>query len=476
VSYPGLLVFDESGGPGVRSRVGGLSLLDRGVRTMVRAGVERLLIIVPEGSSTELTAWTRKLDVELEFVTWGQAPKRPLSMEVSKPTLVVLGDYVHHHSSLTGLVNQGLYGHDIVVQTSASEPGDDTGVRTAHESSQAASLSTDGTKTTLQFATPGAGAPISGAFLISGQAIDGLSTSGNDLLGFLSAISAELSIDLRATPDPLWRRVSDRRSARAAKSMLFSQVTKATSGPVSRHLNARLSIPTSKVLVETGLSPHMVTVLFVLTTGLTAVYLLSTPLDYARLALAGFLWHMAAVFDRCDGEIARVKLCESKFGAWFDTVTDNIAYFAFLIALIVGMLRLHPGDDLYLYLSLSALGSMTLSLGLMYRYAMQTGSGSLQRYFYAMKDMPDRDKTAFQRITERFGFMLKRDFFAFAHFVLCLLDAFQVMYWLTIIGIFGHAAGVILSKRRLTAPTRQVEVAVGASADALAARRAENAR
>ena len=213
----------------------------------------------------------------------------------------------------------------------------------------------------------------------------------------------------------------------------------------------------------------MVTVLIVLTTGLAAVYLLSTPQGYGRLALAGFLWHMAAVFDRCDGEIARVKLCESKFGAWFDTVTDNIAYFAFLIALIVGMQRLHPGEELYLYLSLSSLGSMALSLGLMYRFAVQNGSGSLQRYFFAMKDMPDSDKTAFQRMTERFGFMLKRDFFAIAHFVLCLLDAFQLMYFLTIIGIFGHAAGVILSKRRLTAPGSQVEVAVRSPVDALAA-------
>ncbi len=148
---PGLLIFDESRGTsGVRFRVGGLTLLDRGIRTMVRAGVERLLIIVPEGSSTDLAALTRKLDVELEFVTWGQAPKRPLSPEPANPALVVLGDYVHHHSSLTELVGQGMRNHEIVVQTSALAPEEDDAVGAGHGSRQAASLITDGSKTTLQ--------------------------------------------------------------------------------------------------------------------------------------------------------------------------------------------------------------------------------------------------------------------------------------------------------------------------------------
>ena len=464
MSCPGLLVFDESrGASAVRTPVAGLTLLDRGVRTMVRAGVDRRLVIVPEGSRTDLTALTRKLDVEIEFVTSGAAPGKLLDAEAAEPVLVVLGDYVHHHSSLTELVAGGARNHDIVVQTSKPE----------------ALAGKDGTETSvvtdegagLQFgpSRSGNGTPLTGAFLVSRELpIEDLSTSGSDLLGFLTTVASGRSIDLRTAPHPLWRRVSDGRSARAAKSMLFSQVTKSTRGPVSRHLNARLSIPTSKLLIETGLSPHMVTVLFVLTTGLAAVYLLATPQDYARLALAGLLWHLAAVLDRCDGEIARVKLCESKFGAWFATVTDNIAYFAFLLALIVGMQRMHPGEDFYLYLSLSALGSLVFSLGLMYRYAMQTGSGSLQKYFYAMKDMPESDKTAFQRITERFGFMLKRDFFAFGHFVLCLLDAFQLMYWLTMIGMFGHAAGVVLSKRRLTTPSHRVEAAI-APEEALAA-------
>jgi phosphatidylglycerophosphate synthase len=487
VSCRGLLVFDKSpdgsndgsnAGCSPQSRVAGLSLLDRGVRTMVRAGVEHLTVLVPAGARTKLHPATQQLGVEaefvVEFVVWGQPTQRPpeSTSDTSEPTLILLADHVHHHSSLTDLVKGGLRNHDIVVQTSDSTSTGQFKAETKLPLTERPhmALTSDAAGSSLQFDPTGSSAAVavSGAFLVSGTiSLDGLFISAGDTLAFLTTASAGRLFELRPSIPSLWQRVGEkRRSVRAAKSMLFSQVTKATSGPVSRHLNARLSVPTSKLLVETGLSPHMVTVLLVLTTGLSAVYLLATPQDYGRLALAGFLWHMAAVFDRCDGEIARVKLCESKFGAWFDTVTDNIAYFAFIIALVVGMQRLHPGEDLYLYLSLSALSAFALSLSLMYRYALQTGSGSLQKYFFAMKDMPDSDKTAFQRATERFGFILKRDFFAFAHFVLCLLDAFQLMYWLTMIGIFGHAAGVILSQRRLITPTPQVEAPAGAAGSA----------
>ena len=481
MSLRGLLVFDASpeGVARVRTRAAGLSLLDRGVRTMVRAGVERLVIVLPEGANTRLSKLTRRLDVEIEFITWGHPlPARLEPADDSTPTLIVLGDYVHHHFSLTELVEKGLRGSDIAVQVADPSVTDSPGgLETGVALCPVARLETGNGDVHLRFGPPGTatGAPISGAFLVSGNLpIDELSSSSSDLLTFLGDISSGRAVDLRPASRALWRRVGDdRRSARAAKRMLFSQVTKLTSGPISRHLNARLSIPTSKMLVETGLSPHMVTVLLVLTTGLAAAYLFSAPQTYGRLVLAGFLWHMAAVFDRCDGEIARVRLCESRFGAWFDTVTDNIAYFAFLIALVIGIQRLHPGEDPYAYVSAAAFAALLCSLGLMYRYALKTGTGSLQKYFFAMKDMPASDKTAFQRITERYGFLLKRDFFAFGQFVLCLLDGFELMYWLTMIGIFGHAAGVVMSKRRLVTRAGRVELATP-SVEALAPRQLED--
>ena len=85
----------------------------------------------------------------------------------------------------------------------------------------------------------------------------------------------------------LWQRVIDKRSARAAKNMLFDQVSKATSGTVARLLNVRISVPISKLIVDTGISPNMVTFFMVLCPGLFAAYL-ATPTR--RLPAARMRW------------------------------------------------------------------------------------------------------------------------------------------------------------------------------------------
>ena len=299
----------------------------------------------------------------------------------------------------------------------------------------------------------------SGAFLCAAAlAPHQLATAATDVWTFLSVRSAGRRAVVRAGANTLWRRVADRRTARDAKNMLFSQVTKKTSGPVSRHLNARFSIPTSKLLVETGISPHMVTVFFVLTTGLASAYLFSMPDNYLFLAAAGILWQMAAVLDRCDGEIARVKLCESKFGAWFDTVTDNIAYLAMYAGMQVGMARLHPGEPLYTYVGISALVSLVLSLCLLYRYAIKTGSGSLQHYQTGLKrHVPASEKGAVYAFVERHAYVVKRDFFAFVQFLLMIVNQFELLYWLSMLTFHGMAFGILLSQTRMLAVHRARE-------------------
>jgi phosphatidylglycerophosphate synthase len=237
--------------------------------------------------------------------------------------------------------------------------------------------------------------------------------------------------------------------------MLFGQVTKPTSGFVSRHLNARVSIPISKLLIDTGISPHLVTVLLVLTTGLASAWLLAHGDSYPRLALAGFLWQMAAVLDRCDGEIARVKLCESKFGAWFDTVTDNLAYLCGYVGLLLGIQRAHPGEPLYTGFWLSAAGALLLTLATLYAYARRSGSGSLQHYLRDLaKELPDSEKGWIQRAMQRYGFVAKRDFLSFVLFLAMLANSLDAVYWILVTLLHASAGAVVLSQGKMLQRTR----------------------
>jgi phosphatidylglycerophosphate synthase len=417
----GLLVFEDSptGSSLASLRVAGLSLLDRQIRTMERAGIKRLRVLLPATARPTLSRHVQKLDIEIEFTTWQTAPVAP-----NEDYLLLLAPFVHHHSSLSALVAGGLKGNRLLVQTGV-----------APDSEQPSSA---------------------GAFLCAADLNPQSALVANvDPWSQLADTAGADAVAVEQTDHALWRPVHDRKSARAAKSMLFGQVTKTTSGPISRYINARLSIPTSRFLIETGISPHMVTVSLVLTTGLASAYFVTRADEYFMLALSGLSWQMAAVLDRCDGEIARVKLCESKFGAWFDTVTDNIAYLFMYAGIVIGMHRLYPSTPLFIYLGISAVLALLVTFTIMYSYAIKTGSGSLQHYLYALRDMPEDQKGWVVRVIDRYGFVTKRDSFSFFYFLFAVAGLLELAYAVVVIMLHCIVLGVIYTNNQMLKAHRQ---------------------
>jgi phosphatidylglycerophosphate synthase len=457
----GLLIFPDHQ-PGVdlvSRRVAGLPLLDRMVRTMARAGVEELAVVVPPGARRQVSRLPEKSQVRVHFLEWGAPAPLPFAPR-GEGLLVVLGEYVHHHASLSELIRGGLEGGELVAQV--GPPAQQGAFTQVH-------LTPEG----VEFAPGGGDSASAGAFLCSAAlgAPEELLAGREGVWDWLSRRAQGRRARLRPNSLSLWRRVGDRQSARAAKNMLFSQVTKSTSGFISRHLNARVSIPISKALIETGVSPHLVTSLLVMPAGLASAYLATRPDQYAWLAGSGVLWQLAAILDRCDGEIARVALSESKFGAWFDTLTDNVAYLCAYGGMLVGLHRVHPGSPWYLYPGLSAIAALLLTLAIMYRYALKTGSGSLQNYLVGLaRHVPQNQKGGFYRFTERYGFLAKRDTFSFIFFLAALAGCLEFMYWFSVAGLHLTVLGVMISQQKMVRAYRRaagqeaVAVAVGAPA------------
>jgi phosphatidylglycerophosphate synthase len=73
------------------------------------------------------------------------------------------------------------------------------------------------------------------------------------------------------------------------------------------------------------------------------------------LALGGY-WNMltgavlswfSSILDGCDGEVARLKLQESAFGCWLETICDNLYYLFTFSGLTIGLVR-SSGNRSYL--------------------------------------------------------------------------------------------------------------------------------
>ena len=408
----GILVFPT--GAATDIQVAGRTLLQRGIRTLASAGIKRVLVVLPPGHAPSGKSLASDLDIQIEQTT-PEAARLP-----NAPCLLLKGDCVHHHSSLQALIDAGLQQDNLVAQTSQ-------GVS-------------------------------SGAFLSAPGAL-----SSDALTGDLwSSLAARPHRHADIAPH-LWQRVTDKRSARAAKNMLFDQVSKATSGTVARLLNVRISVPISKLIVDTGISPNMVTFFMVLCPGLFAAYLASQPDDYLRLACAGILWQLASILDGCDGEIARVKLAETKFGAWFDTVTDNLAYLFGYAALMAGMWYLYPDNYLPIYAGISAIASLVLTLVLLYSYALKTGTGSLQYYLGDLGNkVPEGEKDWSYRFLERAGFITKRDFLSLFIAIGLVANLLPVVYWLLVVLLHVAALGVLTTHYRLMGNQRAAERQIAA--------------
>ncbi len=123
--------------------------------------------------------------------------------------------------------------------------------------------------------------------------------------------------------DAFWIDVDDSRAVRRAEKLLLDRLPKRNDGPVARHLNRPLSKRISRQLVRSPVTPNQISLfcfgLSALAAGLFAMG------GHLLLALGAVLAQLASVVDGCDGEVARLKLCESSFGGWFDAVLDRYA-------------------------------------------------------------------------------------------------------------------------------------------------------
>jgi phosphatidylglycerophosphate synthase len=102
------------------------------------------------------------------------------------------------------------------------------------------------------------------------------------------------------------------------------------------------SIPLSRFLLRSSIGANEVT-LAGFGFGVLAGLWFSVGTYWAGIAGALFYW-ASMVLDCSDGEVARGKLADSKFGAWLETVTDYLSYFVVLGGIIWGDYRLEGFD------------------------------------------------------------------------------------------------------------------------------------
>jgi phosphatidylglycerophosphate synthase len=137
-------------------------------------------------------------------------------------------------------------------------------------------------------------------------------------------------------------RVSDEPGRRAAEDAVFAALFRPDLGFVARRLNKPISVRfTRRVLVATPITPNQIT-LVAAAFGLVGCALIAAG-GYVAM-LAGFACqHVQSVLDGCDGELARVRMQQSKVGAWLDTFVDDVLNVLITVSVGIGLARSGAG-------------------------------------------------------------------------------------------------------------------------------------
>jgi phosphatidylglycerophosphate synthase len=111
-----------------------------------------------------------------------------------------------------------------------------------------------------------------------------------------------------------------------AERRLLSRLVKDTDGFMARHFDRRISLQISRRLARTDVKPTQVTMLSVAIGLCGAPFFLSAHWSWQTVGALLFLLH--SILDGCDGELARLKFQESRYGGIFDFWGDNVVHVA----------------------------------------------------------------------------------------------------------------------------------------------------
>jgi len=168
-----------------------------------------------------------------------------------------------------------------------------------------------------------------------------------------------------------WIEVRDKASALAAEKQLLRFSKNHYTQFMDIWFNSLFSIPISSVLVKTPLTPNMLTLLG-LPIGLLAGWCFAQG-SYLTSVAGGLLLALTAIWDCCDGDVARLKLMESDFGETLDTTCDNLINVFIFTGIMLGVSRTGGWEQALIPFIMLAIGG---GLVFAFIYFPQGGKGS----------------------------------------------------------------------------------------------------
>lgn len=235
----------------------------------------------------------------------------------------------------------------------------------------------------------------------------------------------------------LWEDADETESFKAAEKILFQSLRKETDGFLSRHLERYLSLSVTKVLVHYPIKPNHMTLLMIVL-GFMAAYLFASPNHIANIWGALLFWS-TSFLDGCDGEIARIKFLESRLGGWLDLWSDNLIHMMVFGGIGIGIYRI-THHNIWIYLGLIAMLGVLLSVSWVSLKIIQQNKKNGPLFTSVVNNASEGSKN----IISKFADALSRRDFIFWLIFITILGWQKYFLWMAAIGSIIYFATLIL--------------------------------
>jgi phosphatidylglycerophosphate synthase len=183
--------------------------------------------------------------------------------------------------------------------------------------------------------------------------------------------------------DPMVVATSD--DVRPAERRLLRGLVKDTDGFMARHFDRHISLQISRRLAPTAVIPTQITLVSIAIGLCGAPFFLSSHWSWQTVGALLFLLH--SIVDGCDGELARLKFQESRYGGIVDFWGDNVVHVAVFGCMAIGW-ALSAAATWPLWLGAAAIVGTFGSAGFVYwrQLRVKEGSGPLYTSVSAVPD------------------------------------------------------------------------------------------
>lgn len=230
----------------------------------------------------------------------------------------------------------------------------------------------------------------------------------------------------------------------AVEAALVRAAGKETDGFVSRLFNRRISGAVTRLLLAGRVAPNTITFALLGLGVLTGLILLEG--SHAAVVVGTLLYQINSTLDGCDGEIARVRFETSRFGAWADTLSDQVTNLAFFVALPLGLYR-RTGDPVHFALAVLIVAGVVTLLGAVYVKSRRIGDEAHFSDYGRSIARAFAPGSFAARAIATVSTFLRRDSYALLFFVLALAGADAFIVYLIAAGVLVHFASIALPAR-----------------------------